>query len=66
MPVSRRDFVHSALAVSTLGLAGRQALIPIAAGATVPGYRASLLPSQKEVWDWQVWDGQARSEIYGQ
>jgi hypothetical protein len=30
MPVSRRDFVHSALAVSTLGLAGRQALIPIA------------------------------------
>ena len=55
MPVSRRDFMHSALAVSTLGLAGRQALIPIAAGATVPGYRASLLPSQKEVWDWQVW-----------
>ena len=55
MPLSRRHFMHSALAASTLGLAGRQALVPIAAGATVDGYRASLLPSQKEVWDWQVW-----------
>ena len=55
MPVSRRDFMQSALAASTLGLAGRRALVPIAAGATVDGYRASLLPSEKEVWDWQVW-----------
>jgi hypothetical protein len=55
MPFSRRDFMRSALAASTVGLAGRQALIPIAAGATVEGYRAGLLPSRKEVWDWQVW-----------
>ena len=55
MPLSRRDFMHWALGTSTLGLAGRQALVPIAAGAPVDGYRASLLPSQKEVWDWQVW-----------
>src|SRR5215472_9660054 len=55
MPCSRRDFMQSALAASRFGLAVRQALVPIASGATVDGYRASLLPSQKEVWDWQVW-----------
>jgi hypothetical protein len=55
MPVSRRGFLHSALGASTLGLVARQALIPIASGATAEGYRASLLPPQKEVWDWQVW-----------
>jgi hypothetical protein len=45
----------SAIAASTVGLAGQRALLPLAAGATVEGYRSNLLPSRKEVWDWQVW-----------
>jgi len=44
MSVSRRNFMQSALAASAL-----------AAGATVDGYRPNLFPSQKEVWDWQLW-----------
>ena len=44
-----------AIAASTLGAVGQRALLPAAAGATVEGYRANLLPSQKEVWNWQVW-----------
>jgi hypothetical protein len=55
MPLSRRKFMESAISASTLGVLGRGALMPVAAGATVEGYRSSLLPSQKEVWDWQVW-----------
>jgi hypothetical protein len=55
MPVSRRRFMESAISASTLGVLGRQALLPVASGATVPDYRPNLLPSQKEVWDWQVW-----------
>ena len=47
--------MRSALAASTLAVTGRKALTPIAAGASIDGYRANLLPSQKEVWDWQVW-----------
>jgi hypothetical protein len=42
MSLSRREFLGTAAAA-------------IAAGAPVPGYRPNLLPSQKEVWDWQVW-----------
>ena len=45
MFVSRRQFVQAGISASTLGV--------LAAGAT--GYRPNLLPSQKEVWDWQVW-----------
>ena len=52
--LSRRRFVES-ISASTLGLLGQRALLPLAAGARVEGYRANLLPSQKEVWDWQVW-----------
>ncbi len=55
MALSRRQFVESAISASTLGAVGQRALLPIAAGAKVEGYRANLLPSQKEVWDWQVW-----------
>jgi hypothetical protein len=55
MSVSRRKFMESAITASTIGVLGRQALMPLAAGATVEGYRSNLLPSQKEVWDWQVW-----------
>jgi hypothetical protein len=29
--------------------------MPIARGAKIEGYKSNLLPSQKEVWDWQVW-----------
>jgi len=55
MPVSRRHFMETAVSASTLGVLGRDALLPVARGATVPDYRPNLLPSQKEVWDWQVW-----------
>ncbi len=55
MTVSRRSFMEKALAASTIGALGRKALAPAAAGAAVEGYRPNLLPSQKEVWDWQVW-----------
>ena len=39
--------MEATLSASTLG-----ALAP---GAKADGYRPNLLPSQKEVWDWQVW-----------
>jgi hypothetical protein len=55
MAISRRQFIETAVTASTLGVAGQRALVPIASGAKVEGYRANLLPSQKEVWDWQVW-----------
>lgn len=47
MSVSRRNFLGSAAAV----LAGGSRL----GAATVQGYKPELLPSKKEVWDWQVW-----------
>jgi PA domain len=43
---SRREFLGTAAAF--LASTG-------AASAAIPGYRPELLPSQKEVWDWQVW-----------
>lgn len=45
MPLSRRDFLGAA------ALAGATRL----SAASIQGYRPDLLPSQKEVWDWQVW-----------
>ena len=47
--------MERAITTSTLGIAGRKALLPLASGAPVSGYRPNLLPSEKEVWDWQVW-----------
>ena len=47
--------MERAISTSTLGVAGCKALLPLASGATVSGYRPNLLPSEKEVWDWQVW-----------
>jgi hypothetical protein len=44
---SRREFLGTAAAV----LAGGTRL----GAASIQGYRAELLPSQKEIWDWQVW-----------
>lgn len=55
MPRSRRSFLESAIAASTLGAIGKRALLPLASGAAVKGFRPELLPSQKEVWDQQVW-----------
>ncbi len=55
MPLSRRQFMETAISASTLGVLGQRALLPLAAGAKVEGYRSNLLPSKKEVWDWQVW-----------
>jgi hypothetical protein len=34
---------------------GQRALLQAASGVKVEGYRPGLLPSQKEVWEWQVW-----------
>jgi hypothetical protein len=47
MSVSRRHFLQTGISAS--------ALSALAAGAKADGYRPNLLPSQKEVWDWQVW-----------
>ena len=44
---SRREFLGTAAAF--LASRGRSS------GAGIQGYRPDLLPSQKEVWDWQVW-----------
>ena len=55
MSVSRRSFMQKAISASTIGALGQRALAPLASGATVESYRPKLLPSQKEVWDWQVW-----------
>lgn len=56
MPFSRRRFVQWAASVSALAVTGkgRRALIPNLVAAE-PGYRPELLPSQKEVWDHEVW-----------
>jgi len=55
MPVSRRRFIETAISASTIGVLGQRALLPVAAGANVDGYKPNLLSPQKEVWDWQVW-----------
>src|SRR5277367_191378 len=55
MPISRRQFVEKAITASTLAAVGQRALLPLASGAKADGYRPNLLPSQKEVWEWQVW-----------
>jgi PA domain len=55
MSITRRRFVETAVSASTLGVLGQRALMPIARGAKIEGYKPNLLPSQKEVWDWQVW-----------
>ncbi len=56
MTVSRRRFIQWATTVSTLAVgdlsAGR--IVPLL-GAAETGFRPNLLPTQKEVWDQQVW-----------
>ena len=48
MTVSRRRFIQWTAAITALAPRGLRAAEP-------RGYRAELLPSQKEVWDQQVW-----------
>lgn len=56
MPFSRRKFFQNAAAsASTIAVLGREGLFPVTADAAANGYQAKFLPSQKEVWDWQVW-----------
>jgi len=55
MPFSRRKFIGSAAAVSTVAVLGRDGLFPLAAEAATTAYQPKLMSSQKEVWDWQVW-----------
>jgi hypothetical protein len=47
MSVSRRHILQTGISASALGA--------LTAGAKADEYRPNLLPSQKEVWDWQVW-----------
>src|SRR5215467_2789498 len=54
MSLSRRRFFKKAFTASALGVFGRRTFMPMLA-AKVEGYRPNLLPSQKEVWDWQLW-----------
>jgi hypothetical protein len=46
-----------AASVSTLATAGPRgdALVSLMAAGAAPGFRPALLPTQKEVWDQQVW-----------
>jgi hypothetical protein len=55
MTFSRRRFMQWAASVSTLALAGRSRakLFPLLRAE--PGFRPDLLPSQKEIWDHEVW-----------
>ncbi|HTS47385.1 MAG TPA: hypothetical protein VMH05_05545 [Bryobacteraceae bacterium] len=55
MPFSRRTFLEASISASTLGALAQRTLLPVAQGATLEAYRPNLLPSQKEIWDWQVW-----------
>src|SRR5215467_16015635 len=54
MSLSRRRFFKNAFTASALGMFAKGTLLPVAA-AGVEAYRPNLLPSQKEVWDWQLW-----------
>jgi len=57
MAFSRRRFMQWAASVSALATVepgGRSLMSLMAAGAD-PGFRPALLPTQKEVWDQQVW-----------
>jgi hypothetical protein len=57
MPSTRRNFIKSTASLSTFAAttSGLQSLLSSPASAAVAGYREDLLPSQKEIWDWQVW-----------
>jgi PA domain len=55
MSASRRQLIKTAIPASLLGVLGQPALLSDASGTKVEGYRPNLLPSQKEVWEWQVW-----------
>ena len=57
MPSTRRKFMKSATALSTFAATttGLKSLLSLPADAATAGYRADLMPSQKEIWDWQVW-----------
>jgi hypothetical protein len=57
MPFSRRSFMQWTAAVSTLAVAtGRGTrLVSLFAQERGSGFRPNLLPSQKQVWDQQVW-----------
>src|ERR1700730_15131367 len=54
MSSTRRKFIEAASTIPALASAA-QAILSVPAKAATEGYQSSLLPSQKEVWDWQVW-----------
>jgi hypothetical protein len=64
MSFSRRDFMQWAASSLAIGTPGWSDLISLFRRETrdsansrpgLNGYRPDLLPTQKEVWDWQVW-----------
>ena len=63
MQITRRRLLQSMAFASSGALltAARQAL----AAETIEGYRPELLPSRKQVWDWQVWMAQLGPKFTG-
>ncbi len=56
MPFSRRRFIGSAAAASTVAVLGREGLFPLVSDAAITANsQPKLMSSRKEVWDWQVW-----------
>ena len=55
MTFSRRSFLKWSAAVSSVAAAGRSQLVPLLAAPAAPRFKPNLLPSQKDVWDQQVW-----------
>src|SRR5579884_2733216 len=50
MSMTRRKLIE--FAALTPGL---QSLLERSADGAIAGYRSDLLPSEKELWEWQVW-----------
>ena len=58
MTFSRREFMKltaSASALTAVSIPGRSKLLPFLDSDMDLGIQPGLLPTQKEVWDWQVW-----------
>jgi hypothetical protein len=54
MPSTRRKFIEAASSFPALASAA-QAVLSLPVHAATEGYQSNLLPSQKAVWEWQLW-----------
>lgn len=55
MSSNRRNFLRSVSSAAILSRAGLSPLLAATTGSAASAFRPKLLPSQKQVWDWQVW-----------